>query len=116
SDPPGRRIGDSDIKHLSLTNEIVQGAHYFLDRSDLVPDMNPIQVDVISLKPLQTSFDCLHHVLAVITRCVWVRARSGVCKFSCEHHALAMSFKKLSEKGLTCAIRVDVGGIDEVAS
>jgi hypothetical protein len=27
-----------------------------------------------------------------------------------------MSFKKLAEKGLTCAIRVNIGGINEVAA
>jgi hypothetical protein len=40
------------------------------------------RINVISLKPLQTRFDCLHH----------------------------------AEKGLTRAIRVNIGGIDEVAA
>jgi hypothetical protein len=49
SDPPGGSIRDARVKHLACSNRIVESSHDLFRRRDLVPDMDPIKVDVVGL-------------------------------------------------------------------
>ena len=62
----------------------------FFDRGNLVPDVNPVQVDVIGLQPLEVRFHGLHHILAVIAGRVRIGPRSSTGVFRGQDHALAM--------------------------
>src|SRR5882762_2763185 len=77
-DPPGGSVRDADVKSLALANQIVQTAHDFFHRRDPVPDVHPVQVDVVGLQSFQTGFHRLHHVLAMIARRIRIIAWRGV--------------------------------------
>jgi hypothetical protein len=77
-DPPGRGIRDAGVEHLALANQIIQPSHDLFDRRDLVPDVDPVKVDIIGLQPLEACFHCLHHTLAVVAGRVRVRARNSI--------------------------------------
>src|SRR6266851_4103181 len=80
-DPPGGSVGDAYVENLSRASEIVQSAHDFFHGGDPVPDVHPVQVDIVGLQSLQTGFHCLHHALAVIARRIWITAGRGVRVF-----------------------------------
>src|SRR5260221_10783339 len=46
--------------------------HDFLDRGYRIPHVNPEQIDVIGLQPLQAGFDGLDHALATVSSAVGV--------------------------------------------
>ena len=73
--PPGRSIGDSDVEHLALTHQVVERSHRFFGGRELIPDVHPVQIDVVGFQALQAGFDGLHHIFAVVAGRVWVRGR-----------------------------------------
>src|SRR6266511_1491066 len=62
----------------AFANHIIQFSHYLFDRCDLIPDMNPVKIDIVGSEPLETRIHCLPHTLAVVSGCVRVSARSGI--------------------------------------
>ena len=113
-DPPGRGIRNPDVEHLALANQVIQPSHHFFDRRDLVPDVDPIQVDVVGLQPPEARFHSLHHILTLIAGRIRIGARSGSRVFRGQHHTLAMVLHKLAEKRFARPIGVRVGGVDEI--
>src|SRR5580693_5824214 len=81
ADPPGRGIRNSDVEHLTLANQVIQPSHDFFDRRNLVPDVDPVQVDVVGLQPPEARFHSLHHILTLITGRVRIGARSSIGVF-----------------------------------
>src|SRR3984893_62104 len=55
-DPPSGSVRDADVENLALANNIVQTAHDFFHWCDPIPDVHPVQVDVVCLQSLQTGF------------------------------------------------------------
>ena len=114
-DPPRRGIRNSDVERLALANQIIQPSHDFFDRRNLVPHVDPIEIDVIGLQPLQARFYRLHHILALVTSRVRICARSRHGVFRGQDHALAMVLHKLAEKRFARPVGVKVRGVDEIA-
>jgi hypothetical protein len=79
-------------------------------------DVDPIEVDIVSLKPLQAGLHGLHHVLAVVARGVGVLADGGVGIFGGQHHAFTVALDELAQKQLAGAVGVNIGGVKEVAA
>jgi len=79
--PPGGSVRDADVENLALANEIVQAAHDFFHWCDPVPDVYPVQIEVVGLQSLQTGFYRLHHALAVIARRIGIVAGRSVGVF-----------------------------------
>lgn len=90
-DLPGRSVRDADVKHLAMANQIVKASHDFLYGCYLVPDMHPVEVNVVGPQSLQAGLDGLYHVLAVVARCVWIVAGTGVAILGGNDHALAVA-------------------------
>src|SRR5262249_38194919 len=77
-DPPSGSVGDSNVQHLSMATQVVETAHYFLDWRDLVPCMNPVEVNVVRLEAAKTRLHGLDHVLSLIAGRVGVLSRQRV--------------------------------------
>jgi hypothetical protein len=52
ADDPGRGVGEAEVVHLALPDEIVDRPHDLGDRCGLIPHMEPIDINVIGLQPL----------------------------------------------------------------
>src|SRR6266436_8945283 len=115
-DPPRGGIRNSDVEHLALANQIVQSAHDFFDWRNLVPHVDPVQVDVVGLQSLETRFHCLHHTFAVIAGRVRIYTLRSHGVFASHYHTLAMAFHELAEKRFARSICVKVGGVDEISA
>ena len=104
------------VEDLSLPHEIVEGPHDLFDRGDLVPDVQPVQIDVVGSQPLQAGFHRPHHALAVVAGGVGVVAGSGVGVLGRQDDAVPVVRHELAQKLFAGAVRVVVGGVDEVAA
>ena len=104
------------MQDLAGADGIVQDPDGLFDRCEAVPDMHPVEIDVISAKSIQTPLEGTRHVLAVIATSVWVRAirRHGV--FGADNEPISAALQERPEHPFAGAIRVGVGGIDEVAT
>jgi hypothetical protein len=52
-DDPGGRVGDADVADLAGADHIVQCPHHLFDRREGVPDVQPVQIQVVDAEPSQ---------------------------------------------------------------
>ncbi len=57
------RVGNADVEHFSGAHEVVERAHDFFGRRHRVPDVQPVEIDVVGAEALEARLDGLHHVL-----------------------------------------------------
>jgi len=88
----------------------------FLDRRELVPDMNAVKVDVVGLQTAKARVHGLHHALAMIARRVRIVSRHGIAVLGGEDNALPMVLDELSDESLARTVRVHVRRADEVSA
>jgi hypothetical protein len=50
-----RERPNADVENLALANHIVQAAHDIFHGCDAIPDVHPVQVDVVGLQSFQTA-------------------------------------------------------------
>ena len=81
-----------------------------------IPDVKPVEVDVIRLEPLQAGVNGLQHTLAVIAGRVGIRAGHGIGVLGGEDDATPIGAHELAEIVFAGAIGVQVGGVDEVTT
>ena len=86
------------MEDLALPNEIIERPHHFVQRRDLVPDVQPVEVDVVSLKSLQTGFDRPHHVLPLVAPGIGVGPRHGVGVLGRQDGTIPVPFEELAEQ------------------
>src|SRR5258708_40020676 len=67
------------------------------------------------LQRLGARFHRLHHTLAVVSSRVRIGARSSKGVFGGQDDALAVALHKLAEERFARPVRVEVGGVDEIA-
>ena len=79
-DIPGWSIGEAVMPDFSGADEVVEGGDYFFDRSDSIPNVQPIQIDVIDLQPPQRPLDRPVNILAAVASGV------GCASFSSSPH------------------------------
>src|SRR5579859_8210416 len=48
--PPCRCIGYPDIENLSLSNQVIECSHDFVNGGHLIPNVQPIEINVIGLQ------------------------------------------------------------------
>ena len=65
---PGHRR--HHVQNFSRLHQVVQRAHHLFDRCHPVPDVQPIEVDIIGLQPFQTRFERLTDILALVPSAV----------------------------------------------
>jgi hypothetical protein len=101
---------------MAVLDECVERAHRFFDRRGRIEAVNLVQVDVIELQALEARLDAVHDVVARGT------ARVGGFRRRAEHlggnHHLVTRhlqvFKREAGDLLGQALRVDIGGVDEI--
>src|SRR5262249_44921932 len=106
----------SIVNNPSALAVVVEGTHDFLDGRELVPDVQPVKVDVIGLQPPETGVHREHHALAVVACGVGIVAGSGIGVLGRQHDPVAMAGHELAEQRCAGAVGVNVGSINEVAA
>lgn len=118
---PSWSVADAEIQHLPTSNHMVQRVHDLRHGSRKIPGMNPEQVDIISLQPLQTRFQRKLQVLARIAskiashlapelgRASELGSQNNLISIATLRHPLANPLLGLAEL-------VQVGRVDEVAA
>ena len=109
-------VGDAHIEHFSDANHVIKPSHHLLDRSHEIPGVNPIEVDVIGLEPLEAGLKGAGHVLAVIAARVGIAFAGEKRAFRRDNEVVAVGRNEFAEQALTCAFVIFVGGVDEIAA
>ena len=114
--PPRRRVRHAAVQNFSLPHQIIEAAHDFLGRRHLIPDVQPVKIDVIGFQSLERCLDRDEHRLALIPAGVRIGAGRGVGVFGRQHHAIPPPLHELAAKGFAGALCVEVGSIEEIAA
>jgi hypothetical protein len=77
-DDPGGRVRDAGVEHLPRAHEVVEGLDDLLDGGERVPDVQPVEVDVVGAKTLETRVDRPDDALAMSAAGVRVGLRTDV--------------------------------------
>ena len=111
---PAGPVGAADITHLALADQSVERGDRFLDRGKAVPLVDEINVDDIGLQPLQALFALTDQMVArqafVVRPAADPHARFG----GDQQVVLALAAERLADDLLRQAVRIDIGGVDEV--
>ena len=110
---PAGEVGDADIAHLAGAHQIVERRQHLLDRRAGVEGVQLQQVDIVGAEPPQRVVHRLDQARARgadIVRPVAHRQR-GLGR---DQHRVAPALDRLAEHLFRRAVRIDVGGVEEV--
>lgn len=115
-DHPGGGVGDPDVQDLARPNEVVEAADDLLHRREGVPDVHPVDVDVVGPEPLEAGVDGAAQALAVRAAGVGVGRVGAERVLGTQHPAVPVGADQVADDALALAAGVEVGGVDEVAA
>jgi len=115
---PGGVVGKSHVADFALLDEIVESGKDFLDWGHHIPDVHPVEVDIVGAQ----SFERL--IKRAVDVLVSVPARVGISLFAVEgefggdDRAVArLSFTdEFTEPFFTFASHVEIGGVEEITA
>src|SRR5207249_4164345 len=116
---PRRCVGKSNVTHFACAHEIVERPHRLFDRSELVPQVHPVQVDVVRLKTTKGLLAGGHKRLAAGAAAVWVARVQIREKFRGNDDPIAftrVARKILADDPFRVAESVPIGSIDKISA
>src|SRR5690606_1987841 len=116
---PRRGIGEADMAHLAGTHQVIEGAEGFLDGGVAIPEVHPVQVDVVRLQAAQGFLAGPEDILAARAAGVGVAGAHVGEKLGGDHHLVALyrvAADMVADDFLRVSPTVAVGGVDEVAA
>jgi hypothetical protein len=113
---PRRCIRHPDVQDFASAHLIIQRPHNFLDRSQKIPSMEPVEINIVGLEPFQTGLQGVHQVLAMISPAIGIGGAPTERVLRRKHEALALALHELADELLAHAIGVCIRGIDEIAA
>ena len=116
---PGGGVREADVADLARGDEVVERAHRLLDRRVGVPVVQPVQVEVVGLHPAQGLLELGHDRLASGAAAVGVAGVHVPEELAGQHEAVTETGSRREEVAddlLGMPVRVEVGGVDEVAA
>src|SRR5262249_19087961 len=87
-----------------------------LHRSDLIPSMKPVKVNVIGSQSLEAGFECLDHILALVAAGIGIAASFSISIFRGHDDFLTVTGDEFPDKTLTRPSGVKIGRINKVAA
>lgn len=112
---PGEHGGGADVAGLAGADDVVQGLHRLLDRGGVVPAVDDVEVDVVGSETLQARVDLGHDVLARQATTIGRLAHVPVhLRREDDVVTVGELLEVLAQDLLRIALRVDIGGVEEV--
>src|SRR6266516_525024 len=68
---PGRGIRDPNVENLPRAYLVVEHPHQFVNRGQRIPDMDPVQVEVVDVQAVKAALEGLDQALSVVA--AWLR-------------------------------------------
>lgn len=101
-DLPGGPVGDTDIQHLSGTDQIIEGTHHLDDWRPCLAGVHPQQVDVFGAHAAQAGLDRPHQVLSMVAGRVEVTRPRLQRVLGADHEPIAVRPKEVTEDPPHC--------------
>ncbi|MBZ0172836.1 MAG: hypothetical protein K8E66_10680, partial [Phycisphaerales bacterium] len=112
-------IGQPEVADLAGADEVVDGAHEFVDGAVLIPEVRPEQVDVVGLEAAEGFIDRGDHALAPAAAGVGVAREHVAGALGGDDESVApggVAADVVADDFFGVALGVDVGGVEEVAA
>src|SRR5208337_867673 len=109
-------VRNADVQHLARADKIVERAHDFLNRRQLVPRVHPVKVNVIRAEPLERTVQRLRHVLAMVAARVEIAAPLVEGKLGGDDKLVAVAANELADKFFTRAGSIAISGVQKIAA
>src|SRR5258708_27517510 len=90
-DLPGRKIRKADVADLARGHQVVEPAQGFLDRRGAIPEMQPVDIDIIGLEAAQRRFALLYQCLAAGAAAVRIALEQAAIEFCADHATVPAS-------------------------
>ena len=115
---PRGHIGKTGVADFAFAHEVVERADNFLDGRDLVPAMEPVEIDKIGAEPLERGFERAVDIFAAIAAGIGISLLGAQGEFGGQRDLVAevALANEFADEFLALAIGVAVGGVDEVAA
>lgn len=112
-------VRKTDVADLAGADEVVKGSHGFFDGCVLVPEVHPVEIDVVRSQAAEGLLACGDDAFAACAAAVWVGCVHVAAELGCDDDAIALVAilaEVIAEDFLGVAFVVDVGRVDEVAA
>jgi hypothetical protein len=116
-DLPCGPVRHAHVAHVALLHQRVERAQRFLHGRGRIEAMQLVQVDVLHLQALQARLYAVHDVMARVAARIGPLGAGGAEHLGGHDHVLAWHLEVLeclAGDDLRAAVRIDVGGVDEV--
>src|SRR5437588_7693347 len=113
---PGRGIRDPNVENLPRADLVIEYPHQFVNRGQRIPDMNPVQVDVVGVQTAEAALEGLDQALAVVAARIRIAGAEERRVLRRNHVAIALACYEFPEVALAHATAVVDGGVDEIAA
>ena len=115
---PGRYVGQRVVADLSRANEVGQRLHDLVGGRRHVPEVQPVQVDVVGLQTRERRVQRAMHVLASVAAGVGVAGIEVPGELGRQHDAIAQPAfgDEAADDFFAAAPAVDVGRVEEIAA
>src|SRR5262245_50707961 len=112
---PAGKVGRADVTSLSRPDQVVEGAQSFFDRRKLVIAVELQQIDVVTVEAFQRGLAGLGDVLSARAHPMrpWLSPVAYLCG---DQDVLSARTQRLSKDLFRGALRIDIGGVEEVES
>ena len=104
------------MQHLAEPHLVVERAYGLLDRRQVVPHVQPEQVDVVRPEPPQALLERPHQALAMVSARVRIVAIERQRVLRRDHEPVSIARDELADVPLARAVGVVGGSVDEVAA
>jgi hypothetical protein len=108
------RLGQAEVAHFPLANEVAHGPHHVLDGNVLVHAVLVEEVDVVGLEAAQRPLDGLTDVLGPAVHADDLSVLDLEPELGRDDRLVALSLERLSEQLLVVERAVDLGRVEEV--
>ena len=115
---PSRNVGKSVVTDLAFANQSAQCINNFRGWGDCVPDMHPVQIDVVHFEPTQRRLQRPINILAAVAAGVRVAFLRVERVFCCDYELVAQSGvdHELAQQLLRLALDINICTVHNIAA
>ncbi len=118
-DVPGGHVREAKIADFAGAHQVAERPQHLLNGRDAIPDVQPVEVDVVGAQPAQRALERAINVLAAVAGGVhvaWFATVEG--ELGGEHQPVAQAAvgDVAAQQLLATPAPVDIGGVDEISA
>src|SRR2546421_6186643 len=102
------------MENLPRPHLVVEHPHQFVNRRQRIPDVDPVQVDVVGVEVAETALECLDQALTVVAARIRVAGADERRVLRRNYVAIALAPNEFTDVALAQPTAVVDRGVDEI--